>query len=70
MAVYNVFIVCVVGVPLALFSDSQQHEIYFYVIASCIFILHHTDAMSGLHTEGLSVELQLTQFWMLLKSEL
>ncbi|KAM7452158.1 hypothetical protein ABFA07_000351 [Porites harrisoni] len=37
MAVYNVFIVCVIGVPVALFGHrSHQYEFCFYVITSCI----------------------------------
>ena len=37
MAVYNVFIVCAIGVPVALFGHrSHQYEFCFYVITSCI----------------------------------
>lgn len=34
---YNVFIVCAIGVPVALFGHrSHQYEFCFYVITSCI----------------------------------
>ena len=37
MAVYNVFIVCMIGVPMALYGDSHQHdEVSFYVVTICI----------------------------------
>ncbi|KAL9969262.1 hypothetical protein ACROYT_G021458 [Oculina patagonica] len=36
MAVYNVFIVCMIGVPMAIYSEKQQYEISFYVITICI----------------------------------
>ena len=37
MAVYNVFIVCTIGVPLAIYSDKQAYEFSFYVITISIF---------------------------------
>lgn len=36
MAVYNVFIVCMIGVPLAIYSDKQAYEFSFYVITTSI----------------------------------
>ena len=36
MAVYNVFIVCAIGVPMAIYSEKQEYEISFYVITVCI----------------------------------
>ena len=37
MAVYNVFTVCLIGVPMALFGhSSHQHEFSFYAITVCI----------------------------------
>jgi len=36
MAVYNVFIVCIIGVPMAIYSEKQEYEISFYVITVCI----------------------------------
>ncbi|KAJ7363713.1 hypothetical protein OS493_009876 [Desmophyllum pertusum] len=36
MAVYNVFIVCTIGVPMAIYSEKQQYELSFYVITICI----------------------------------
>ena len=36
MAVYNVVIVCVVGVPTVLFFQAKQHNVYFIVTAICI----------------------------------
>ena len=36
MAVYNVFIVCTIGVPVAIYSEKQEYEISFYVITVCI----------------------------------
>ena len=36
MAVYNAFIVCTIGVPMAIYSEKQEYEISFYVITVCI----------------------------------